>query len=132
MPPLGDAVGLVDAEEGRLRALEQGCSGGQLERLGRRENDELAAFFEPLKRSPSLGRAQPAVKCNYRDAAPPESTFLIRHEGNAWRDNNGRPIKNHPTPANVWAIRRRLLLRQRQRHEFGRTSPNGFAWTSPA
>ena len=44
VPPLGDAVGLVDAEEGGPRALEQGCSGGRLERLGRRENDEAAAF----------------------------------------------------------------------------------------
>jgi hypothetical protein len=57
VPPLGDAVGLVDAEEGRLRALEQGCSGGRLERLGSRENDESAAFFEPLKLSVARPRA---------------------------------------------------------------------------
>src|SRR5439155_14545079 len=93
--PLGDAVGLVDAEEGRLRALQQGCSGGRLERLGRRENDEAAALLEALKRRAAFGGAQAAVKRNDRNAASSERLLLIRHEGNERRDHNRRPVKDH-------------------------------------
>ena len=121
VPPLGDAVGLIDAQERRPSALEEGAGRGRLECLGRGENDEAAAFSEPLKRSPSLGRAQPAVKRNHRDAAPPESAFLIRHEGNERGDNNRRPLKNYR-----WnLIDQRLAKARRQRHQRVASVQNG-------
>ena len=121
VPPLGDAVGLVDAEEGRPRTFNKGRGCGRLERLGRRENDQAAALLEPFKRSPSLGRAQPAVKRNHRDAAPFESVLLIGHEGNERRDNNRRPIKNHR-----WdLVDQRLAKARRQRHQCIASVENG-------
>ena len=113
VPPLGDAVGLIDAQERRPRAFEEGCGRGRLERLWRRENDQSAAFFEPLKRSTTLGCAQPAVKRNHRDAAPFQCALLIRHEGNERRDNNRRPLNDHR-----WnLVDQRLAKAGRQRHE---------------
>jgi hypothetical protein len=29
------------------------------------------------------------------DASAPECAFLVRHEGDEWRDDNGRPIQDH-------------------------------------
>ena len=55
MPPLRDAVGLIDAQKRRPRAFEQGSGRGRLERLGRRENDEAATLLELFKRGASLG-----------------------------------------------------------------------------
>ena len=69
MPPLRDAVGLIDAQKRRPRAFEQGRGRGRLERLGRRENDEAATLLESLKRGASLGGPQPAVKRDHRNAA---------------------------------------------------------------
>src|SRR5262245_22307083 len=65
VPPLGDAVSLVDAQEGWSHTFKEGRGRGRLERLGRRENDQAAAFLESLERTPSLGRAQSAVKRNH-------------------------------------------------------------------
>jgi len=48
-------MGLVDAQERRPRAFEQGSGRGRLERLGCRENHEATALLEPLKRGASLG-----------------------------------------------------------------------------
>jgi hypothetical protein len=81
VPPLGDAVSLVDAEEGWLRALDQGCSGDRLECLGCREDDQAATFLETFKCLPSLGGAQPAVKRNDRDAELLKRALLIDNEG---------------------------------------------------
>ena len=114
-------MGLVDAEERRPRTFEQGCGRGRLERLGRRENDQAAAFFEPLKRRPALGGAQPAVKRNDRDAASFQCALLIRHEGNERRDNDRRPLKDHR-----WnLIDQRFAKAGRQRHERVASVENG-------
>src|SRR5262249_27323475 len=68
--PLRDTVSLVDAEESWPEMFKEGRGCGRPERFGRREHDQAAAFFDPLKRRPSFRRAQPAVKCDHRDAAP--------------------------------------------------------------
>ena len=46
VPPLGDAVGLIDAQKRRPRAFEQGSGRGQLQCLWRRENHEAATLLE--------------------------------------------------------------------------------------
>ena len=99
----------------------RGAVAAELERLGRREHDQAAASLEPLERSPSLGRAQPAVKRNHRDAALPESAFLIRHEGNERRDNDRRPLEDHR-----WnLIDQRLAEARRQCHQRVASVQNG-------
>jgi len=111
--PFGDAVSLVDAQESWPETFKEGRGCGRLERFGRREHDQAAAFFEPVECSPPLGRAQPAVKRNHRDAAALQSAFLIRHEGNERRDNNRRPMNNHRRDL----IDQRFAKAGRQRHQ---------------
>ena len=74
-------MSLVHTEKRRSSALETGRSGARLECLRRGENDEPAAAFEPLERGATLGWTQSAVNHDCGNAAAPERTLLVRHEG---------------------------------------------------
>ena len=121
MPPFRDAVGLVDAQERGPRPFEQGSGRGQLECLGRSEDDQAAALLEGLKYRPALGGAQAAVKRDDGDAASLKRLLLIRHEGNERRDHNRRAIEDHR-----WnLIDQRFAKAGRQRDERVATVQNG-------
>jgi hypothetical protein len=77
-------VSLIHAEERRPSALETRRSDGRLERLGRGEDDELAAAFELIERGTTLSQAQSAMEHDDRDAAAFKRALLVRHEGNEW------------------------------------------------
>ena len=85
----------------------------RLECLRRREDDEAAAAFDLLERGATLGRTQSAVEHDDGDAAAPERTLLVRHEGNEWRDDNRRPLEDHRRNL----IDQRLSKAGRKRHE---------------
>ena len=85
----------------------------ELERLGRSEDDETAAAFEPLQRGAALRRAQSAMEHDDRDTAAPERPLLVRHEGDEGRDDDRRPLKDHR-----WnLIDQRLAKAGRERHQ---------------
>ena len=85
----------------------------ELERLGRREDDETAAAFEPVQRGATLGGAQSAVEHDDRDTTAPECPLLVRHEGDEGRDDDRRPLKDHR-----WnLIDQRLPKAGRERHQ---------------
>jgi hypothetical protein len=113
VPPLRDAVRLVYTEKRRSSALEIGRGGPPLERLRRGEDDDTIAAFEPVERDATLGRTQSTVEHDDRDAVAPERALLIRHEGNQWRDDNGRPFEDHRRNL----IDQRLSKAGRKRHE---------------
>src|SRR5262249_35035228 len=84
VPPLGDAVSLVDAEERRSSALETGRGDARLQRLRRGEDDEAAAAFDLLECGATLSLTQPAVEHDDGDAAASQRALLVRHEGDEW------------------------------------------------
>ena len=95
VPPFGDAVGFVDAEQRGASTLQQGRHGLQFERLGRGKDDQAAAVFEPRERRAPLGHTQPAVQRDDGHAAALERLLLVGHERDQRRDDDRRPLQDH-------------------------------------
>jgi hypothetical protein len=89
--------------------------------LGRSEDDETAAAFELIERGPALGRAQSAVEHDNWDAASPEGSLLVRHEGDEGRDDDRWPLKDHRRNL----IDQRLPKAGRERHQHVASIENG-------
>ena len=104
MAPLGDAVRLVDGQEGYGKPGEEVAEGGDMEPLGGHQEELGLTFQGSMEDLPGFFRRQGRVEEVGPEPGLPGPSHLVFHEG-----DEGAHHQNHPPQEEGWKLEAHAL-----------------------